>query len=119
MLKIFAILSLIFLSLPVLACWKIEGTLGIDGENFKFDQKIEHGKEYSLPLGTFIMNLKMNETKKKKINLSFTVQERKDNKLVLITTGKEIISGNKVKDIYAKGEPGQPHSIITIKITHI
>jgi hypothetical protein len=119
MLKIFAILFLFFLSLPVLACWKIEGTLGIDGETFKFGQKIEHGKDYSIALGTFIMNLKMNEMKQKKINLSFTVQERKENKLVLITNGKEMINENKVKNIYAKGEPGQPHSIITIKITHL
>jgi hypothetical protein len=119
MLKNCFLAFLILVSLPAFACWKIDGTLGIDGETFKFEQKFEPGKEYSLPLGTFILGLKLTPTKNSKVLVSYSVQERKEKKLVLVTNGKEVIAEDKVRDIYAKGEPGQPHSIITIKIKNI
>jgi hypothetical protein len=45
--NIFSIFLLSF-SLNAFACWKAEGTLAVDGESWKLNQKIEHNKEYVL-----------------------------------------------------------------------
>ena len=48
------------------------------------------------------------------------LKEKKDNKLILVTQGEEEdIHEDKKREIFAKGETGQPNSIITIKLTNI
>jgi hypothetical protein len=105
-------LLLIFWSLGAFACWKVEGTLAVDGESWKFQQKIDHERTYSFPLGTFILNAKLS---KEKI-LSYEVFEKEGAKRTLVTKGSKTIKENSHQDIFAQGEEGQPHSIITLKL---
>lgn len=117
LIKLFTILILTF-SLSALACWKVEGSLAVDGETWKLNQKIEHGKEYIFPMGTFI--LKMTFKSGKNPTLVYVVQEKKGTKLTLVTQGEEEeLKVGESRDVYAKGEEGQPNSIITVKLTNI
>ena len=116
--KLIALL-LALLSFSAFACWKVEGTLGIDGETFKFSQKFEHGKEYSFPMGSLILNLSFNTGKQKIHTLSYAVFEKKGLKLNFITKGDEEVTENTTKEIFAKGEENQPNSILTLNLKHI
>jgi hypothetical protein len=112
-------LLLLLVSSSAWACWSIDLNLGIDGEDYKFQQKIDHDKKYSLHLGSYILNLKLikNKNKNKTINFEYKLEERKEKKLIIITQGEEEIAINVKKEIYAKGEENQPHSIITLKLS--
>ncbi len=115
--NIFSIFLLSF-SLNAFACWKGEGTLAVDGESWKLNQKIEHNKEYVFPMGTFILKILVKPGKTQ--TLVYEVQEKKGINLTLVTKGEEEeIKVGETKEIYAKGEEGQPNSIITIKLTNI
>jgi hypothetical protein len=116
--KIFLTLLLV-MSFSAFACWKVEGTLAVDGETWKIHQKFDHQKEYVFPMGSFILKLTLRPQKKKDPTLVYTLHEKKGVTLTLITKGEEKIKVGKTEDIYAKGEEGQPHSIITIKLTNI
>ena len=120
MLKTFIILFTLFVSLSAFACWKAEGTFAVDGETWKFNQKFDHNKEYSFPMGTFILNLKLVPLKGGMSTLVYSASEKKGTKLTLVTKGEEEeIKPGTEREIYAKGEEGQPNSIITIKLTNI
>lgn len=113
-------LTLLFLafSLNAFACWKVEGSLAVDGETWKLNQKFDHNKDYIFPMGPFI--LKMTIKPGKTQTLVYVVQEKKGTSLTLITQGEEEeIKVGESRDIYAKGEKGQPNSIITVKLTNI
>ena len=104
----------------VFACWLVEGSLAVDGETFKFTQKIEHKKEYLFPLGNFILKLTLTPQDKKKTSVKYLVQEKKGIKLDLVTKGdEENLKENIKRDIFARGEEGQPNSIITLKLINI
>lgn len=109
----------LFLSFNLFACWNVEGEVAVDGETYKINQKFVHEKEYSLPMGSFIFSLKIIPGKNKTHELQYKLVEKKKLNLVLITQGEEEITEKTQKEIFAKGEEGQPHSIITIKITNI
>jgi hypothetical protein len=119
MLKSLTLLFTLFLSLNVLACWKLEGSYSVDGESWKINQKFIHDKEYAFPMGSFILRMSLKSDKNKQQLLTYIVQEKKGATLTLITEGVEKIKLNQSQDIYAKGKEGQPHSIITVKITNI
>lgn len=120
MLNKFLILFLFTFSTNVLACWQVDGSLAIDGETFKFNQKVEHKKEYLFPLGNFILKFSLYPVDKKNTTLKYVVEEKKDMRLQLITKGEEEnIKLNKARDIFAKGEEGQPNSIITVVLRNI
>ncbi len=110
-------LFLLLVSFSAWACWSIDLNLGIDGEDYKFQQKIDHDKKYALPFGPYILNLKLIKNKNKMINFEYKLEERKEKKLILITQGEEEIAINVKKKIYAKGEENQPHSIINLKLS--
>lgn len=115
------IIPLLFLltSLEAFACWRAKGSFAVDGETWKIDHKFDHGKEYIFPMGSFILKMTVKPGKTNQ-DLVFVVQEKKGTSLVLVTKGvEENIEVNKSRDIYAKGEEGQPNSIITIKLTKI
>ncbi len=116
--KIFMLTFLLFTS-PVFACWKAEGTLGVDGETWKISQKLDHDKEYLFPMGTFILKLKIKPGKKDLHQLFYFLQEKKNLNLTTVTEGDEEIKVNEQKEIFAKGKEGQPNSIITIKLIKI
>jgi hypothetical protein len=117
--KIF-ILSLILLSFNAFACWKVDGSFAVDGETWKINQKFDHNQEYMFPMGPFILKLTLKPGKDKKQTLVYAVHEKKGTTLTLVTKGEEeAIKVNESRDIYAKGEEGQPNSIITVKLTNI
>lgn len=119
MLKILSILTL-FISLNAFPCWKVEGSFAVDGETWKIDQKFDHGKIYSLPMGPFIVNLSIKSEKNKTQTLTYNVQEKKGTTLTLVTKGEEEgIIESKSREIFAKGEEGQPNSIIIVKLKNI
>lgn len=122
MLKKLLIVITFMFSFSALACWKLEGSVGIDGETYKLNQKVDHDKEYILPMGAFIfkMTVSTNQENKKLKNMKYVVQEKKGTSLILVTSGEEEdIEVGKAKEIYAKGEEGQPHTVMTIKLTDI
>lgn len=119
MLKKLFFISLILMSFNTLACWKVEGTLAVDGETWKINQKFDHNKEYSFPMGTFILNMSILPGGKNKHKLKYSLIEKKGLTHTSVTKGEDLIQEKETKEIFAKGEEGQPHSIITIKITHI
>lgn len=108
------------ISFSAFACWKVEGTFAVDGETWKLNNKFEHNKEYIFPMGTFIVKLTMKPGKDQKQTLLYTVQEKKGATLTLVTQGEERgIKVGRDTEIFAKGEEGQPNSIITVKLTNI
>lgn len=120
MLKKAILFSFFSFSINAFACWQVDGSLAVDGETFKFNQKIEHKKEYLFPLGNFILRFTLNPVDKKNTLMKYVVEEKKNLKLQLITKGEEEnIKENVTRDIFAKGEEGQPNSIITVKLRNI
>jgi hypothetical protein len=117
--KISTIFFLLF-SINAFPCWIAEGTFTTDGEVWKFNQKIEHNKEYIIPAGEFAVHLVLVEKNKKPDILKYEIKQKKGLKLELISKGEEEeLELNKVRDIFAKGEEGKPNSIITIKLSKI
>lgn len=120
MLKNFLALFLCLFSVSAFACWKVTGSFAVDGETWKFENKVEHNKEYIFPVGNYHVKLTFRPQDKKLVTLTYAVEERKDKKLVLITKGEEVdLKAGEHRDIFAKGEEGQPNSIITVKLTNI
>lgn len=119
MLKKITTLILLLISVEAFACLRAVGALAVDGEKWKLDQKIEADKEYAFPMGSFILRFTIIEKDKKHV-MKYVVEEKKGASLVLVTKGQEEdIESGKSHDIFAKGEQGQPNSIITIKLTNI
>lgn len=120
MLKKLFITSLILFSVNALACWKVEGSFAVDGETWKINNKFDHGKDYSFPMGTFILTMKFRTEKDKTKTLEYKVQEKKGTGLTLVTEGEEeAIKVGETREVYAKGKEGQPNSIIIVKLTDI
>ena len=122
MLKTLFLFFVMCVSAQAFACWKVEGSVAIDGETFKIHQKVDHDKEYIMPVGTFIFKMKVSQgkdTKNKKHTLTYSIEEKKNTTLTLVTRGTEMIKEETTEEIYSKGEEGQPHSIITIKLNNI
>lgn len=119
MLKLLAVALTLF-SFSAFACWQVDGSLAVDGEVFKFNQKVEHKKEYLFPFGNFILKFTLYPQDKKNTMMRYVVQEKQGLKLLTVTMGEEEnIKENVKRDIFAKGEEGQPNSIITVKLRNI
>lgn len=97
-------------------CWKAEGSLGVDGETWKFNQRFENNKEYIFPMGTFIVKMKVKRGEKNTHNFNYVVQEKIGTTLVDITEGDEELTVSEEREIFATGKPGRPNSIITVKL---
>lgn len=119
MLKTLTFISLLVFAANAFACWKVEGDLSVDGETWRINQKFDHGKTYSFPMGSFILDLSLSPQKEEMARLKFTLHEKKGINRKLVTKGEELLTVGKLKEVYARGEAGQPHSIISIKITNI
>jgi hypothetical protein len=117
--KVLLALMLIIASFSALACWKVEGTVGVDGETYQIHQKFDHGKEYLFPMGAFILKMTLKPGKEKKHQVNYVLHEKKGVTLTLVTKGEDEISEDKTEEIFAKGEEGQPNTIITLKLKHI
>lgn len=120
MLRSLFILFIFTFSVSAFACWKVEGSFAVDGESWKINNKFEHNKEYIMPAGNFIVKLTLKPEGKDLSQLSYVVHEKKGTNLILVTKGEEeAIKEGEQRDIFAKGEEGQPNSIITVKLTNI
>jgi hypothetical protein len=119
MLKMIFTILLFAFTLSAFACWKVEGQLSVDGESFKIHQKVDHKKEYLFPLGTFILKMTFDIDQEKNQIVRYALHEKKGTTQTFVTKGEEILTKNKSNDIYAKGETGQPNSIITLKLIDI
>lgn len=112
------IMMLCLLPLSALASWNMEVGLGIDGETWKIEQaKFEEAKETTITFGTYVLKMTLKKgTEPKSIDVAYTLHEKKGEALNLVNKGEEIIEEKPSSDIYAKGLPNQPHSIITLKL---
>lgn len=112
------ILMLCLLPLSSFAAWNMEVALGIDGETWKIEQaKFEEAKETEIKFGSYILKMTLKKgDEPKSIDVAYTLHEKKGEALTLINKGEEIIEEKLSSDIYAKGMPNQPNSIITLKL---
>jgi hypothetical protein len=114
--KLFLLLACI-LPFSAFANWKIDLSLGVDGQTWKTDQAIfEEGKEKAFDFGTHKIKLTIKKSKQQAgLDVTYLVEEKKGNNMVVINKGSDIIEDKGTGEIYAKGEPNQPHSVITLK----
>jgi hypothetical protein len=121
MLKSILIFILVLLSLPTLACLRIEGKVGVDGQTYKLDQKLDLNQEYNMAMGSFLFAFRLGPDPKvmNQYIFKYRLEERKNNKLVKVSEGDEEVGTTRSHEIFAKGEEGQPNSIITVKFSEI
>ncbi len=115
--KMLKFLFLCLFSFNAMACLHVQGSYSVDGETWKIDQKMELKQEYSLPMGTFILSLSVTEGKE--LLVKYKVEEKKGVTLTQVTRGEEKFTLTKAKDIFAKGNEGQPNSILNLKVSKI
>ena len=115
----FLILVFLLASFNAFACLNLEGSLAVDGELFKFNQKCDNAKKYSFPLGNFILNMTVEPGNGKIHPVIYTVHEKKGITLTLVTKGDDELTEGTTKEIYAKGEENQPNTIIILKLKNI
>lgn len=108
---------LCLLPLSSWANWQADLTLGVDGETMKAEKQVfTEGKETVVAMGNYIVKLTFKNTKvPKNIDVDYVVQEKKGQTLILVNKGQDVVENELSKDIFAKGEPNQPNTIITIK----
>jgi pyridoxine 5'-phosphate synthase PdxJ len=109
-------------SVSAFANWQTEVALGIDGQTWKIENaKIEEGKEVTIALGNYILKMTIKKsTQEAGLDVLYTVNEKKGEKLILVNKGDDILEiGQKMNEIFAKGETGQPNSMITLKMKKI
>jgi hypothetical protein len=117
-----ALIAIICLfSLNAIADWQTEVSLGIDGETWKIQQaKFSPGKEETLSFGTYILKMTIKKsTQENGLDVTYSLHQTKGEKTLLITKGEDIIEEKSKSEIFAKGQPSQPHSIITLKFKNI
>lgn len=119
MLRVFLFLSFLTLCFHSHACWIARGTFSIDGETFPLHQKFELKKDYVFPAGAYLLQIRL-LSGEKKIHVRYVILEKKGTRLVNISKGEEEeIEPSKEREIFAKGLPGQPNSIITLTFQNI
>lgn len=92
---------------------QIKGEVSVDGEDLPFQQEVQLEKEYSLTLKSYTLNFTIFPAKDKdKFKLNYTLKEKN----VFITIGTDTLTMSKAKRIYAKGEQGQPNTILTFHL---
>jgi hypothetical protein len=112
------ILLLCLFPLSVFGSWTADVTLGIDGETFKSAQvKLLAAKETSITLGRYILKMTLkNATEEEGLDVTYILHEVKGKQQNLICKGVEVIEvASSPAEIFAKGEPKQPNTIITLK----
>jgi hypothetical protein len=119
MLKTIIYITLLLSSFDAFSCWNAKGSFSTDGETWEFNQRFEHNKEYILPFRDFLLHLTLVAKNKKPHFLHYEIKQKKGLKISLVSKGlEEDIQLDQPRDIYAKGETGQPNSIITIKLSN-
>ncbi len=111
----------LLISIPVFACTgvNVEGKLAVDGQTWKMNMNIAMGKDISVPMGPYIFTMKLIHPEGGYL-VKYRLEEKKGTTLTLVTKGEEEeIELNKSRDIMARGEEGQPNSIITLRLKDI
>lgn len=112
-------LILTFLVFPLLsfAQWKTDLSLSIDGETWKKAQvELNQDKESVIDFSRHQLKLSLQRNKQEGgVDVAYLIQAKGTKGVVTIAKGTENIDDSKASEIYAKGEPGQPNSIITFK----
>ena len=120
--KMLKFIFLLLFTFPALACSNlfVEGSLSVDGQTWKFTRKLRGlAKEDSIPAGPYIIAMTVTHPDTG-LFVRYKVEEKKGTSLVLVTKGEEEeLELNKGREVMAKGEQGQPNSIITIKLKDI
>lgn len=112
------LLLMCLLPLSAFANWTADVTLGVDGETFKSPQvKLLDAKETSVTLGRYILKVTLINSKEEEgLDVTYVLHEQKGKQQQLVSKGNEIIEiGKSASEIFAKGEPKQPNTIITFK----
>ena len=89
--KIFTLLMCLF-SLNAFANWQMEVAFGVDGETWKIDHaKFVEAKETELSFGNYVvkMTVKKGTTEDKGLDVSYSINEKKGEKLTLISKGED------------------------------
>jgi hypothetical protein len=113
-----ALIALICLfSINAIAGWQTEVSLGIDGETWKIQQAhFTPDKEETLNFGSYILKMTIKKSSQENgLDVIYSLLQKKGEKTLLITKGEDIIEEKSKSEIFAKGQPSQPHSIITLK----
>jgi hypothetical protein len=115
------LLLLSLFSFQALADWESELTLGIDGETFKKEKvTFINAKETSLTLDRFLLKMTLSKAKEEKsVMVKYSLHEKKGEKMTLVTKGEDELEDQPTNDIFAKGEKGQPNTILTLKMKQI
>lgn len=106
------------LPLSVFANWTADVILGVDGATFKSQQvKFVSSKETSITLSRYILKMTLKDSKEEEgLDVTYVLHEQKGKQQQLICKGDEVIEvGTSPTEIFAKGEPKQPNTIITLK----
>jgi hypothetical protein len=103
------------------ADWQTEVSLGIDGETWKIQQaKFTPGKEETLIFGIYTLKMTIKKSSQENgLDVNYSLHQKKGEQTLLITKGEDIIEEKSKSEIFAKGQPSQPHSIITLKFKNI
>ena len=111
------ILALFTLPLIASAEWKADLSFGVDGDTWNQQQVVfTPGKETAILFSRHQLKLSLLRNKQEGgVDVTYLVQEKKNNTFVVVAKGTENIDDKKQSEIFAKGEPGQPNSIITLK----
>nr|AIA17975.1 Unknown Function [uncultured bacterium] len=107
------------ITFPALACsgFQVDGKLSVDGQTWKFSRKFHLGTEEMIPAGPYIIAMTYTYPENG-YRVRYKIEEKKGITLTMVTRGEDDeIEMNKTRDIMAKGETGQPNSIITIKLS--
>jgi phosphopentomutase len=111
-------LFVLFMTFPALACsgFNVEGKLAVDGQTWKFARKFHLGSEEKIPAGPYIISMTFTYPEIG-YRVRYKIEEKKGTTLTTVTNGDDDeLELGKTRDIMAKGEQGQPNSIITIKL---
>ncbi len=112
---------LVLLSLPTWACWSLQGSYAVDGQSWKFSNKVDHHQDYLFSTGPYHIKIRLEPGEiKKSLTVTYEIHERKADKLILVTKGEEEeVIPSRQTEIFAKGEAGQPNTILTLRLRNI
>lgn len=119
MLKIVSFLFLFSSHPNAFACWRASGKFSINGNYQIIDQKISHGKEYSISLDDFLMNFRVTSKDKFKNIFRFEILRKDGIQLEFILSGRENLIPNEDKKIVLKNKLFHSSSELKLKLSHI
>lgn len=120
--------ALSFVSLNALACWKIEGSLSVNGESVVINQKFNHDKTYSFQAKNYLFHVKipstfdlpenMNNAKNGHL-IEIQVQQKEGTKIREVTQAKILVRPGNEATMTKEDDQTNILSSFTFKITDI